>query len=508
MKNKGRRNRNLSRSNQMVSEIIGTVLLLAITVAIFSTIYSFVISYPSPSSPTLVQIVGSVEGENIILEHRGGEAISLDSKLKIDLGDVIDEIVIGDNNYLEDKYKEDGLWNIGEKIRYPFEYNEGIVEAKIIATDEKTNSLVMLGSVDITPQCDIGLKQTVSDKFPLVGDEINLTTTVDIYRSDLLESNVTINNKLPMGLLYENHSSTAGIYDPDTGLWVINEQEIDDMIQMNITATVTSSGTSEFTQLAMLLDGSSSISDSDWEIMCMGLADAIENPVYFPQDGAVELTIIQFGTDYTHRAKLELGPIVVNSGNINNIVKEIRYNMTKMGGQTPMSCAINLACDILYASPNYKSDRRQIINLVTDGNPNCICEPGTGIYTGISLSGKNIEAKAKQNTVDSRNYLINKLNMNSSQDEFDCEAVGDEPHIDWLKNKIVWPGNYIWEDGYDFPPGPGWVRKVDSYQEFADSIFELFLVLFRDISYTVEIIDTDPVDVNFDNNNCMVVINP
>ena len=60
-------------------------------------------------------------------------------------------------------------------------------------------------------------------------------------------------------------------------------------------------------QLAMILDGSGSINSTEWAIMIDGLAAAVENPDCVPQDGSVELTVIQFSTI----ARLEVGPVVI-----------------------------------------------------------------------------------------------------------------------------------------------------------------------------------------------------
>jgi len=55
----------LKNSNDGVSEIVGTVLLLGVVVMIVFTLYFTVLSYPSPHSPTVVNLVGTVEGNNI-----------------------------------------------------------------------------------------------------------------------------------------------------------------------------------------------------------------------------------------------------------------------------------------------------------------------------------------------------------------------------------------------------------------------------------------------------------
>jgi len=75
--------RSLKDSNNMVAEIIGTVLLLGIAVAIFSTLYVVVFAYPFPTSSPNVILIGTIEGSNIIIEHPSGEALSLDTEIPI-----------------------------------------------------------------------------------------------------------------------------------------------------------------------------------------------------------------------------------------------------------------------------------------------------------------------------------------------------------------------------------------------------------------------------------------
>jgi hypothetical protein len=54
------------------------------------------------------------------------------------------------------------------------------------------------------------------------------------------------------------------------------------------------------------------------------------------------------------------------------------------------------------------------------------------------------------------------------------------------------------------------VRYVSNYQEFADTINELFRYIFGEITYQlrVEIESLIPRDVNTDNNLAYVILNP
>jgi len=140
------------------SEIIGTVLLLMIVVAVFSGISIFVLTPPSDSPQPFVTIVGKVEemdGEienlgnldetgHVVLIHKGGESISLDSKILMTIGSTIVNMTVG--NCLDAKSKEDGAWTIGEQIVYPIG-NETYLHVEITIVDVTSNSVIFMGVV-------------------------------------------------------------------------------------------------------------------------------------------------------------------------------------------------------------------------------------------------------------------------------------------------------------------------------------------------------------------------
>jgi hypothetical protein len=107
------------RSNSAVSEIIGTMLLLIIAVAAFSTVYMNVLSDEGPTPYIHNTIVSYVDGLNIVLEHHGGDPLSLDTLITITIGPSKD--IITPKEYLSAKDKADGEWNVGEQIIYPID---------------------------------------------------------------------------------------------------------------------------------------------------------------------------------------------------------------------------------------------------------------------------------------------------------------------------------------------------------------------------------------------------
>jgi hypothetical protein len=52
------------------------------------------------------------------------------------------------------------------------------------------------------------------------------------------------------------------------------------------------------------------------------------------------------------------------------------------------------------------------------------------------------------------------------------------------------------------------VRAVSDYEEFADSVHELFDILFGDIVHSAEITSSIPIDVDPENNKASGTITP
>lgn len=181
------------------------------------------------------------------------------------------------------------------------------------------------------------------------------------------------------------------------------------------------------TQMAMILDGSGSIVSDNWGIIKEGLASAVENTTCVAHDGSVELTVVQFGySSLQGYAKVEVPPTVIDSeataAAVADAVRAIPYG----GWSTPMAQGIKLAADTVATSTNFDPGVKQVLNLVTDGNPN-VCHPDWLCPT------------YKENVVSARNYAITLLGMDTDpQDELDAEAIGTAPDVSWLRDEIVW----------------------------------------------------------------------
>jgi hypothetical protein len=218
------------------------------------------------------------------------------------------------------------------------------------------------------------------------------------------------------------------------------------------------------TQLGLILDGSGSISDAEWAIITDGVASAVENSSCLPDDGTVEVTVVQFSTT----AKVEVGPVVITGANVGAVADQIRNNISQMGGTTCIACGFHVAADALHASPNFDTSIKQALNLATDGAPN-VCDPTWACPNAMT------------NAVSARDYAITLLGMDTdTQDEIDAEGIGiSDANRAWLKDNIVWPQPGSIATVPPYPP-PGWVKQVENATEFAESMCEKFIQVVPD----------------------------
>ncbi|MCJ7571137.1 MAG: VWA domain-containing protein [Candidatus Thermoplasmatota archaeon] len=369
------------KQNKAVTEVIGSVFLLSIMVSSFSVIYFNVLSIPPPSNPPNVTIVSYIENNNLVIEHQKGEPLSLDTEITINMGIKNETVLV--RNYLDADAIKDGEWNIGERVIYPFSYNLSNIRSYftpyIHVTDIDSNSLVFIGTLDVYPETDLEINITADNMSPHIGSKVYFTVCVTNSIIGTPAVNIEILNILSGSFSYFNNVTSRGFYNNHTGIWNINYLDIGESACLTLTTTVVL--TSEATQLAMILDGSGSISSSDWNTMKTGLANSVENSSIFPHDGNIELTVIQFGQT---KAQLELGPIAVTKDNYVSIGNQI-MNIQQIGGNTPMDCGIRLAADKLRNSIRFDPKTRQIVNLITDGVANCYWKNGyNATYQGYN----------------------------------------------------------------------------------------------------------------------------
>lgn len=235
-------------------------------------------------------------------------------------------------------------------------------------------------------------------------------------------------------------------------------------------------------QLGLCIDGSGSIYSSDFTIMINGIAAAIRNNL--PHDGTVELCVIQFADNGP--AVVEISPTIIDSDATAETVATAVEGITHLLEMTSMADGVWLTWDVMKGSPNFVAEGKQIINLATDGYPNELLSlaPGT---TGNS---------------DDDVVLVVGWAVAEGLDELDAEAISPGSDVAWLRDYVVYP-----QPGYETPPfaGPGWVRYVDTFEEFADTIGEKFDIIVpqeKDVQAVsqsaseVEVIPGESVDID------------
>jgi len=125
--------RKTKKAEEAVSDIVGTVMLLVMAIALFSVLSAIVLSYPIDPPPPSANLIGYVDGNEIVMEHRGGERISLDTKIVIKIDNINSYEAIAEDYLNATTSNGDTYWNIGEIIDI-YSPNELIFDDIIDAT--------------------------------------------------------------------------------------------------------------------------------------------------------------------------------------------------------------------------------------------------------------------------------------------------------------------------------------------------------------------------------------
>jgi len=206
-------------------------------------------------------------------------------------------------------------------------------------------------------------------------------------------------------------------------------------------------------QLGFLVDGSGSIASSDFQIIVNALATALADPNLVPQDGTVEVCIVQFA-DVS--ASTEVPPTVITSSTIGAITQQIR-NISQRGGGTPLWLGLDQIVANISSSANFATAQRQTINIATDG------EPRVPIQSIDVAQGTTLSLAARDRAI------------NIGVDEIDAEGVGQATTGSSFQNfllNVVWPqpGVLVNNGSLNSNFQPGFVILVTQFQDFAQAV--------------------------------------
>ena len=137
----------IRKSNEAVSEVIGTALLLGMTISLFSMLSFTVLSYPFNPSPPSVNLAaylsGSADAPNITIEHYGGDSLKIvNCKVSVNIQGTSYDVNITTN--LTDS-NNNGMWDLGERLVYPPVENVNGKQVEVTVVDTKSNSIIMRG---------------------------------------------------------------------------------------------------------------------------------------------------------------------------------------------------------------------------------------------------------------------------------------------------------------------------------------------------------------------------
>lgn len=220
-------------------------------------------------------------------------------------------------------------------------------------------------------------------------------------------------------------------------------------------------------QLGIVLDGSDSITSGDFLAAKNSIADAIV--ACFPKDESIELTLVQFsGPGQARDELLPLGGSQLIGANAPVVAQRVR-DISQLKSSTDYGSGMGLAVSTMASSPNGRwSTSYQVLHVISDGEPTA-GERNAGILRD--------------------NAVANGI------DEIDAMGVGKATgsQNELLKNFLSalaypQPGE-VYESGGAWPPPAGqrgWVRLVNDYTVFANTICETLQVIVNPVTPTPE----------------------
>jgi len=503
------------RNKNAVTELLATILLLFIAVLAFSFIYFQISSNHGPTPETHVNLVGIINGENITLLHKGGESIDANNTIAFTIGGEKRSYLIKD--YLIDE-NNDEKWDFGEKVIYNFTidlYNVDQYQSiGVQATDKLNNAITFQGPISTNYKSDVGLSVKINNSHPVMNQLISINVCAWCLGGDVKAAGgVIINCTLPDGLDFVGYSADQGTYNNATGMWNLGNLLVEDSpVNLTIRAKVTAAPYHEATQLGLIFEGSdyTSGSVSVWQNTYLsGLRFTIDDATIFPHDGSVELTIVSCGGTSPPQANLELPPTIITESNYFSIGQDIR-NTPYPGGYAPMSSGIRLITDQIYNSANFLPEKRQVVLLVTSGNPDCIWDKTTGNGYGAILSSN--KTKVQMDTRNAVNYLNSTFDFNLTTDELNAVTVAktnDLRNSSFMNQSIVMPqpGN-IYNILHPIDK-PGWVYEVEPGKDQFQNAFSMIIqMLLNSVRVEASLYYSTTIDTNNKNNYFTIYIEP
>ena len=464
--------------NKAVSEVLGTVLLLVISVSVFTVVYASFFSVDLGSDVPSVSLIGVIENNNLIILHQGGEDIGLDTRVIMSpIPNVDGSQNVEVNDYLDPDETKDGKWNIGESFNFDLDTLSGFLEFNLLdvmVVDTDSQTVIMMGTIKEAPSADIeiSIEITEGSSTPPIGSTIGITFTAK-NNGPCETDDVSVEIVLPEILSLVETPVGDGNYDKESGMWDIGYIDAGDSANIKMKLRVINLSTID-TQLALIIDGSDYMDATEWNNIVNGIADAIQQGD-IPNNGIVELTVVQYGGNQDtsiHLAKVEIDRVTLSLGNYISIADSIR-TIPQITGRASMACGIRTTTETLVPSDmNSDPQARTVVTIITGGIPNYICP---------SPSPSKV-INGMESAVLQRNHMIHSLMMRPGLDEIDCivyaHPYSDTFFVPWLKSKIAFP-EQISSSSSAVNSRPGWVEEVTAVDDFSNVLINYLDKIFK-----------------------------
>ncbi|MCD6411301.1 MAG: type IV pilin [Thermoplasmata archaeon] len=136
------------RRDCAVVEILDTVLLLAVGIAVFAVIALSLLPLPVPATPPKVSLSAYIRGNYVFIEHMGGDALNFSSvEISVHIGgEAMPKPSLHEIN-------RNGLWECGEFVRYPYSSNKTV---SVLVVDRNNGFVLLHGNLKREEKIYIG----------------------------------------------------------------------------------------------------------------------------------------------------------------------------------------------------------------------------------------------------------------------------------------------------------------------------------------------------------------
>lgn len=156
------------RKDEGISEILGTVLLLGISIALFSVLYLMLQNVLVAEHTPVADLVSYIDGDTVFIKHHGGNSLPGSIVITVSVGGT-DHIIDFDDSF---DRNNNGYWDIGEQVYFSSPQMEEPVAVVVSVVDVASNKLLYLGR----------LKDGAIDEQDNGDISINLNTSVDLIK--------------------------------------------------------------------------------------------------------------------------------------------------------------------------------------------------------------------------------------------------------------------------------------------------------------------------------------